>query len=56
MALVMKCVKWVGYVDKPDADTHVKQGDFIIESSSAGVTVIHGSLSHVLQSAIMLLP
>lgn len=49
-----RAVKWIGFVSNEIADEMVSEGDFIIESGAAGVTILHGSLSHMLQTAILL--
>lgn len=47
-------VKWIGFVNQAEADKMVKAGHFIIESSSAGVSLLHGGLSHVIQTMIII--
>lgn len=49
-----RAVKWLGFIPQEAADAMVGSGDFISESAYGATGLLHGKLSHMIQTAIMI--
>lgn len=49
-----RAVKWLGFIEREAADEMVRRGDFISEATFGAPGLLHGKLSHMIQTAILI--